>query len=61
MVCDGGDGCECMRKGWRRGRRGEEGRTNVCGGQSVRLMRERIDMCSGESACRKDERRRERI
>ena len=51
----------CMREGWRRARRGEEWRKNFCDGQSVRWMRERIDVYSGESACRKDERRRERI
>ena len=41
--------------------RKEGTRTDVRDGQSVRWMRERMNVCSGESACRKDERRRERI
>ena len=52
--------CACEKDGEEEGG-GRSGGKIFCDGQSVRWMRERIDVYSGESACRKDERRRERI
>ena len=40
---------------------GGGGKGQIFAMDSVRWMRERIDVCSGESVCRKDERRRGRI